>query len=111
MEFAVMLYQLLLAHAVTDFALQSKEMAVGKRGQGDVPPGVIPVTVWPFWLVAHGAVNAAGVYLVTGSIVVSVMELCLHVVIDRAKTLNKTTVYEDQALHLASKIFYAYMLT
>ena len=109
-DFFILLYQLLLAHAVTDFAMQSKEMSAGKRGNGEVPPGVKSVVVWPFWLVAHAAVNATGVYLVTGSIICSMLELVFHTVLDRNKCLNNTTAYQDQLGHLSTKVFYAWMM-
>lgn len=90
----IVLFKLMLAHAVTDYALQ------------------------PFWLMqwkytklharfAHALINAAGVYVVTQSEGIAFLELCVHFTIDTLKILKLINEGTDQALHYASKALYA----
>ena len=105
----IQLWLLLLGHFVADFALQSDSMARGKnrhRKPENVPPGQRPMVVWPYWLSAHAGTHSAAVYLVTGSVYLSVAEFAAHCFIDFAKCENWTTIHADQGLHMASKVLW-----
>ena len=105
-----MFYFLLLGHFLTDFALQSSEMGKGKnrnRVPENVPPGQKIAVVWPFWLTAHAGVNALAVQIITETWWLSLGELVAHWLIDFMKCDNKLTVYQDQALHVLSKLVWA----
>lgn len=88
------LYELLLAHAITDYALQGAWMAQEKQA--------VWSDNWAWILGAHGVVNGAGVYYVTGSIWLSVGEIIVHSLIDY---MGMSTGI-DQALHMLSKIMW-----
>lgn len=94
---------LFLTHFITDFGLQSAAMAAGKTG--DLPCGHDgPSRV--DWLVAHCLINAAGVYLVTGLIWLTVIEFVLHMLIDWSKGEGWLNYRQDQGLHWLCKFLY-----
>lgn len=106
-KYLTVLILLLMAHAVTDLALQSEAMAKGKnrnRKPENVPPGQKPTPVWGYWMAAHVLTNAAGVYVVTHSIGLATLEAIAHAAIDLMKCENITNPHEDQALHLMTKM-------
>lgn len=103
------LFRLLIAHALTDFALQSDEMVKGKnrnRKPDYIPPGQKFVACWPYWLSAHALICGAGVWWATGCIWLGVIEVVLHWLIDFAKCENALSPNHDQLLHLWSRIIY-----
>ena len=50
------------------------------------------------------------VWVITGSVVLSVIEFVLHWIIDLAKNEELTNFYTDQALHMVCKIVFASLL-
>ena len=98
------LWQLVVAHAVTDYALQSLFMAEHKSPGS---PRLEGETVWPWILAAHALINAGGVLLVTGSPKLSAVEAVLHGLIDYGKGRRTYGFHADQSLHLASKLLLA----
>jgi Protein of unknown function (DUF3307) len=95
---------LVIAHAVTDYALQSLFMAEYKKPGA---PRLDGETIWPWILSAHALVNAGGVLLVTGSVGLSLAEAALHWLIDYGKGRSAYGFHADQGLHLASKLLIA----
>ena len=93
-----MLAELVMGHAVADFALQSEAMAKGKNWR---TPYAIP---WPYWLTAHALIHGAAVTVVTGSVTLGLCETAAHWLIDLGKCSNKYGIHIDQALHLACKV-------
>lgn len=91
---------LVIAHAVTDYSLQGRFIAEYK-----VPgaPRLGGEVVWPWVLSAHALINAGGVFLVTGSLVLSVAEAAVHWLIDLGKGRGAYGFSTDQGLHVASK--------
>ena len=111
------LVRFLMAHAVTDYALQSMTVSTNKSRHAPPPPDYDPKlhgplqTTWPYYMFGHAAVNAAGVYLFSGgNISLAVLEFGFHSVIDILKTERVYGVHVDQALHFATKLFYAALL-
>ena len=105
------LFLLLVGHAVCDFVLQPEAMGLGKsrrrnvrvdRG-ADFPP-------WYVWLTAHSLTHGGAVYLVSGSWELGALESLLHAGIDHLKCEERITFHQDQALHIACKIVYAFAL-
>ena len=94
------LYLLVLSHFVADYPLQSEFMAKHKS-----PLNSLAAAPWGYVLASHAAVHAIGVYLVTGSAVLSVIEFLLHSYIDYGKCLGFFGIHVDQALHLIVKVF------
>ena len=103
-----LLFELLVGHAVADFALQSDVMAKGKNRHNKVtpPPGQEYKACWPMWLLAHGLIHGGVVYYITGSVALGVFETITHSAIDFCKCEGLTEPYSDQIIHLTTKIFY-----
>jgi hypothetical protein len=98
------LWQLVIAHAVTDYALQGRFMAEHKTPDA---PRLDGETVWPWILAAHARINAGGVLLITGSPVLSAVEAVLHGLIDYGNGRRAYGFHADQALHVATKLLIA----
>lgn len=84
---------LLAAHWVADYPLQGDFLATAKRAG--------PLRA--YHLIAHAGIQGAGVFLVTGSLVLGLAEWMAHTAIDEAKCRGWTTFAQDQALHVACK--------
>ena len=100
-------FQLLVVHAVLDFMLQPDVMASAKsRHSRYHRQGNAEFPAWYYWLSAHAVGHGGGVYLVTGNIWLGLLECFLHGLIDHLKCERRTTLAQDQSLHLACKIGY-----
>ena len=107
-----LLFQLLVVHAILDFMLQPNIMASAKsRHSRHHAEGNSEFPAWYYWLGAHSLGHGGGVYLVTGNIWLGLVECFLHGLIDHLKCERKTTLAQDQALHLTCKIGYLVYLT
>ncbi len=111
---AVLFWALLLGHALSDFPLQSEFLVAGKDRHADlssVTGGQIwPKGIWLYCLTIHSLIHAATVWVITGSIIFSLIEFVLHWVIDMAKNENLTNFYVDQGLHIVCKVVYAALI-
>jgi len=104
-------FQFLVVHAVLDFMIQPDIMASAKSrsstfhsdGDNDIPP-------WYYWLGAHALGHGGAVYLVSGNLWLGFIETALHGFIDYTKCERKTTLAQDQLLHLACKVGYCIYL-
>jgi hypothetical protein len=105
-----MLFYLLAAHALVDFAGQSDRMAASKSRRTAPPePGAAP---WYFWLTAHAVLHGAAVGLVVrlfgyewyNVIGFALAETAAHWAIDFGKTERLYGVHLDQVLHILCKI-------
>ena len=89
--------QLLLAHFVCDFALQTDRMAVEKvRGMDETLD-------WRWWLTAHSATHGLAVSLLTGIPLLGLAEWILHALIDWLKSRLMFSLLLDQTLHVCCK--------
>jgi hypothetical protein len=97
-----MLFWLLAAHAVCDYPLQGDFLARAKNHTAPIP-GV------PFYqaLGAHAFIHGGAVALITGSLWLGLAETILHAAIDYAKCDGRTSLNQDQALHVACKCLWA----
>jgi hypothetical protein len=94
-----------IAHALADFPLQGDYLARMKvRDQAGT------ASEWIISLTAHSLVQAGGVWIVSGSALLGVTELCLHWLIDLGKGEGKFGYLADQVLHLACKLAYVVVL-
>jgi hypothetical protein len=104
-------FQFLVVHAILDFVLQPSVMASAKcrrskhhkNGNRDFP-------AWYYWLGTHSLAHGGGVYLVSGSLWLGLLEAFLHGLIDYLKCEDVTSMDQDQALHVACKIGYCLWL-
>ena len=95
--------ELIFAHFVADFGLQSAEMArlkAMKNNESEVKD--LPY----FMRMGHCMINAAIVYLFTGILWMAIAEIYVHAFIDRLKIKKITNLKQDQILHFISKVFY-----
>jgi len=108
----IMLFLLLVGHAIADFALQSDAMAKGKNrhNKSEPPPGAKPQVCWYYWLTAHALIHGGVVWLVTGLWIFGLMETIAHWLIDFGKCENWYGIHEDQLMHLLCKLFYILIL-
>ena len=98
-QIAVMLFWMLVSHAVADYPLQGDFLAKAKNHAAPIP-GV------PWWiaLAAHSLIHAGAVMLITGSLLLAVAEFWCHMFIDHAKCRGLFGFTADQALHVACKL-------
>jgi len=98
------------AHAVTDLAMQNYPIALYKSPLQvyTYADGTI-YTVWPFYLLAHGMINGAGVWFVTRRVSLGLVDAIAHTVIDFGSSILLYRLLVDQALHLTTKIVLAFM--
>lgn len=104
----VMLWWLLVGHAVADYWAQSDALAKMKNRHNDpakfAPPGQKPQKMWVYALTAHAMMHGAAVALVTGEVALGLAETVAHWVIDFGKCENWYGIHVDQALHILAKI-------
>ena len=108
----IVLFALVITHAIADFPLQGAFLAQGKNRhlvnsefQGDEPR-----FLWAYCLTAHSLVQSGGVWLITGSFVLAFVEFVLHWLLDYAKCESWTNFHMDQLLHVVCKIGFAIVL-
>jgi hypothetical protein len=107
------LLKLLMVHAFVDFVLQPDSMIRGKNRKAKTDSGSHikkNPPVWPYWMTAHTLVHGGGVWLVTGSMALGLLETALHWAIDFAKGEGRLNFHTDQIAHLACKALYAALL-
>jgi Protein of unknown function (DUF3307) len=102
MTFVSLLFFLVASHCLFDYALQSEAMAVNKNPDAKTP--LQKHVPWGYWLGSHALLHGSGVALVTGSILLGVLETICHFFIDLGKCKGYYTIHVDQSLHLFCKI-------
>lgn len=111
---AVLLFALLIGHAVADFALQGKFLAMAKNRHADLDAlfgdTKAPRGLWLHALGAHSFIHAAPVWLLTGSVGLAALEVVLHWLIDFAKCEGWTKFGTDQFLHFLCKVTYVILI-
>lgn len=91
---------LIAAHFVADYPLQGDFLAKAKADG--------PLRVWH--LFGHSAIHGGAVLLITGSLLLALLETAAHMAIDEAKVRGWTTFAQDQALHVVCKIAWAALI-
>ena len=98
-------YMLVIGHYLFDFGLQSKFMADGKNRRKPLPG--VP---WFHPMIAHCVLHGGAVYFVTGSMTLGLLETAAHFAIDDSKCDERFGWHVDQALHLACKLLWLFLL-
>lgn len=98
----IMLFWLLVGHAVADYPLQGDFLAKAKNHRAPLPG--IPWQQALFW---HALMHGGAVALVTRSVWLGVMETAIHMGIDYAKCEGWTNFNVDQGLHVVCKAAWA----
>lgn len=94
------LFFLLIAwHAIADYPLQSDFIATAKNRNTELGK-----MFWMWVLPAHSFIHGVGVMLITGSVILGIIETIAHFFIDLLKCDNRITLNQDQMLHLATKV-------
>ena len=93
--------KLLIGHFIADFPLQGDFLAKAKNHK-------LPIPGVPFYqaLLAHSAINAGAVWVITGNGYLATCELVLHATIDYLKCDGKLSFNQDQIAHAICKIGY-----
>lgn len=89
---------LLFVHSLADYPLQSDFLAKAKRRNG------VKGIPWQWALFFHSYIHAAGVVLVTGSMLAGAVELVAHAAIDYCKCAGRFGFSVDQTLHIVTKV-------
>lgn len=95
-------FLMLFGHVLADYPLQGDFLARAKNPSA-------PVAGVPWWqaMMAHAAIHAGMVYVITQSPLLAAIEYVAHFWIDFAKCRGKIGYNVDQALHIACKFMYA----
>jgi len=96
-----MLLLLFAAHALADYPLQGEFIANGKN-----PNTEVGKVLWRHLLIAHGLIHAGFVCLITGSVVLGLLEFFIHTFTDWLKCNNEITYDTDQAIHYSCKVLW-----
>jgi hypothetical protein len=94
--------KLAIGHFVCDYPLQGDFLAAAKNH-------LKPILGVPWYqaLMAHSAIQAGMVWLVTGKLWLAGIEFVLHAGIDYAKSNGNISFNQDQTCHLLCKLAYA----
>lgn len=105
---AQLFFALVIGHALADFPLQGEYLAIGKnrRVLMRLKDPTRPPELWVFCMSAHCLIHAGAVWLISGSVVLGVVEMVLHWGLDVAKCNGKTTYAFDQMGHVVCKAGY-----
>lgn len=91
-------FALVIMHCLCDYPLQADFLAKAKNQRAPIV-GID----WPIALMAHAAIHAGGVWTLTGSPLLALVEWVAHIAIDWMKCEGVTTFREDQLAHVACK--------
>ena len=93
------------AHALADYPLQGDFLAKAKNHTA-------PVTGVPWYqaLMAHSAIHAGFVGVITGSIWLAIAEFSIHTATDYAKCDGRISYNTDQAIHIGCKAVWAVVI-
>lgn len=102
-------FLLVVGHVLADYPLQGDFLAKGKNRTNPIEG--IP---WYQAMFAHIMIHGGMVFMVTGSILLSLMEVVIHGITDDAKCRGKLSYNVDQIIHIGCKliwsILYLYVL-
>lgn len=98
-------FALVIGHALADFPLQGAYLSIHKSREG-----ADGTTDWIVALAAHSLIHAGAVWLLTGSMILGLVELVLHAAIDFGKCEKRYGLLADQSMHLLCKIGFVIFL-
>lgn len=88
------------AHFVADYPLQGDFLARAKA-EG-------PLRVWH--LFGHSVIHGGAVLLITGSLLLCLLETAAHMLIDENKVHGRISFATDQAMHIGCKLLWIGLL-
>ena len=108
----LLLYELIIGHALADFVLQNEAMGSGKNRHSPIHQAHGKhFPSWYYWLGAHALIHGGVVYLITGSWILGLIETAIHAVVDFSKCEDWIGFHVDQGLHVLCKIVYCIALS
>jgi len=96
------LFLLFAGHFLADFPLQGEHIAKTKNWHyvpDYIPEGQTPTPIWFYSLTAHAMIHGLMVYLITGSMELTLLQVLSHWGIDFLKCENIINPHVDQVLH------------
>ncbi|UWQ30246.1 DUF3307 domain-containing protein [Leisingera sp. M523] len=96
---------LIFAHMLADYPLQGDFLSKAKNHTAPIPG--VP---WYQALVAHSAIHAGAVFLITGSVLLALAEFIVHAATDHAKCAGRISYNTDQAVHIGCKVLWVAFL-
>lgn len=112
--FLLIAFALFIGHALADYPLQGAFLASGKNRNGDSSVlfggSSVPKGLWIHALTAHSLIQAGGVWLITGSVFLALVEFVAHWIIDFVRCDERISFNTDQLLHFLCKVVYAALL-
>ncbi len=111
MQLLETLFMLLVGHALADFVLQPEAMGYGKNRNSEIhnkEQSLFPH--WMYWMTGHSLIHGGMVFLITGNVLLGLIETVSHWVVDFLKCEGRLTLHQDQAIHVAFKVAYAAMV-
>ncbi len=111
-EGLVLLFALLIGHALADYPLQGDFLAIHKNRHVKLPRQSrdFPPTLWVHCLLAHSLIHAGFVWVISGQVIFALAETVLHFIIDYVKCERITSYHTDQLLHVGCKVLYVAVL-
>ena len=104
-------FQFIIGHVMGDFVFQRSIMATSKSRHAEIYKTAGPrFPPWYYWLGAHSFVHGGAVFLITGNLVLGLVETGLHFLIDFCKCEHWIGIHTDQALHMLCKAAYVYYI-
>ncbi len=97
----VLLSLLLFGHLLADYPLQGQWLSEAKNRHRPLPG--VP---WHQGMLAHCGIHAGFVGLISGSLILALIELAAHAVIDDLKCAKRIGYTTDQMLHISCKILW-----
>lgn len=107
-EFLSALFILVSVHALLDFPLQGDAVAINKNPNANTD--LQKHVPWYYWLGSHALAHGFGVWFVTHSVVLGVLETISHATIDWMKCNKWFSIHIDQLLHIVCKVIWLVLI-
>jgi len=106
-----LLFQFLVGHALSDFVLQQQTMAISKSRHAEIHKTAVKgFPDWYYWLGSHALIHGGAVFLISGSLLLGLIETVVHFIIDFCKCEQWIGLHLDQSLHILCKLAYVYVI-
>lgn len=99
-------FKLFIGHALADYPLQGDFLSKLKSRRFKV---IDDEGIWFLSLIQHASIHAGFVWLFTSSALLAMWELIAHTIIDYLKCEKKISYIQDQLLHVACKLLWAFL--
>lgn len=105
---------MIIGHCLGDYPLQGSFLATCKNrnanGASEFIEGPAPRGLWIHALTAHSLIQSGIVWIITGSVILCIIELVLHWITDFIRSEKWIGFSMDQLIHVSCKIIYACLL-